>query len=610
MGLRKLFKERSNKSGPDEDGELKKSMRLEESLQEIQGRYRKLLSHTQAITYTHDLQGQFLSVDQEITEFLGYDRNSLLNMNIRTLLASEVRHQFETYLDEIKRQGVAKGLMVVQTASGEKRFLKYYNTLRTEAVTIPFVQGIAYDVTEQKQTKKALKELSEQLSIILKSLPIVCYIAKAEEDYGATYITHNVKAITGFEQTDFTSKSSFWANRVHPEDAPKIFADLPQIFEKGYHEHQYRWQVADGSYKWFYDYTRLIKSSDGKNYITGMMQDITERKRAEEALLNAAQQWRTTFDGINDFVAMLDREGKILRCNKAMKDFVGKPFSDILNRPYWEIIYGTAAPIKECPFLRMRENRCRETAILPIGDRWFNIAVDPLLNEAGSLIGAVYIMSDITERNRAEEALRAEKDRLQTVTENAPFGMVIIDKAGTFKYTNPKFRELLGYDLNDVPDGKTWFRKAYPDPTYRHQVISAWINDTALESSKPGERISRTFTITCKDGTEKIINFLPVKLEMDQYLVSFIDITVHKKAEEALRRSEEAATRLSQENAVMAEIGRVISSTLNIEEVYERFAEEVRKLISFDRVEIAMINRRDAIVTIAYTWGCRPEAKM
>ena len=214
-----------------------------------------------------------------------------------------------------------------------------------------------------------------------------------------------MKAITGFEQTDFTSKSSFWANRVHPEDAPKIFADLPQIFEKGYHEHQYRWQVADGSYKWFYDYTRLIKPSDGKNYIIGMMQDITERKRAEEALLHAAQQWRTTFDGINDFVSLLDLDGKILRCNKAMKDFVGKPFNEIINHSCWEIILGTTTPIEDCPFLRMKETLHRETTILSVNDLWFNVSIDPIFDQAGRLIGAVNIISDVTKRKQAEEAV-------------------------------------------------------------------------------------------------------------------------------------------------------------------------------------------------------------
>ena len=68
------------------------------------------------------------------------------------------------------------------------------------------------------------------------------------------------------------------------------------------------------------------------------------------------------------------------------------------------------------------------------------------------------------------------------------------------------------------------------------------------------------------------------------------DITERKRAEEALKKSEEEARQLVQENTIMAEIGLIISSTLNIEEVYERFAEEVHKLISFDRISINIVN--------------------
>jgi PAS domain S-box-containing protein len=120
--------------------------------------------------------------------------------------------------------------------------------------------------------------------------------------------------------------------------------------------------------------------------------------------------------------------------------------------------------------------------------------------------------------------------QLQTLSENAPFGMVMIDKNGTFKYINPKFRELVGYDLDDIPNGKTWFRKAYPDPTYRHQVISTWIDD--LEGFNSGGKGPRTFTVTCKDGTEKIINFIPVQLETGENLMACEDITELKRAEE------------------------------------------------------------------------------
>jgi two-component system cell cycle sensor histidine kinase/response regulator CckA len=79
--------------------------------------------------------------------------------------------------------------------------------------------------------------------------------------------------------------------------------------------------------------------------------------------------------------------------------------------------------------------------------------------------------------------------------------------------------------------------------------------------------------------------------------------TEQKQAEEALQKSEKEAKRLAQENAIMAEIGRIITSTLNIEEVYERFSEEVRKLIPFDRIGIELFNPKDNMITIAYVIG-------
>jgi len=151
---------------------------------------------------------------------------------------------------------------------------------------------------------------------------------------------------------------------------------------------------------------------------------------------------------------------------------------------------------------------------------------------------------EMQERKQAGEALRAEKQRFQILSESAPFGIVVIDKAGTFKYINPQFREIFGYDLNDAPDGKTWFRKAFPDPTYRHHAISVWINE--LGSSKPGEKISKTFTVVCKDGTEKIVNFIPVKLETGEYFMSCEDITERKRAEEKLREGEERFRELAE----------------------------------------------------------------
>jgi transcriptional regulator with GAF, ATPase, and Fis domain len=78
-----------------------------------------------------------------------------------------------------------------------------------------------------------------------------------------------------------------------------------------------------------------------------------------------------------------------------------------------------------------------------------------------------------------------------------------------------------------------------------------------------------------------------------------------KQTEEALRESEKGAKRLAQENEVIAEIGRIISSTLHIEEVYERFAEKVREVIPFDRIAVNTVNLKDYTRTIRYVKGDR-----
>jgi PAS domain-containing protein len=88
-----------------------------------------------------------------------------------------------------------------------------------------------------------------------------------------------------------------------------------------------------------------------------------------------------------------------------------------------------------------------------------------------------------------------------------------------------------------------------------------------------------------------------------------VDITERKQMEEALREREEAANRLAQENAVMAEIGRIISSSLNIEEVYGRFADEARKLLPFERIVINLINPDQETMTVTYLFGLKVKGR-
>ena len=135
-------------------------------------------------------------------------------------------------------------------------------------------------------------------------------------------------------------------------------------------------------------------------------------------------------------------------------------------------------------------------------------------------------------RKRAAEALNRERERFQILVEESPLGVSLIGKDGDYKYINPKFIEIFGYTLKDIPTGREWFRKAFPDPKNRKQVISTWISD--LKKVKSGDTRPRTFTVTCKDGSKRVIQFLPVMMKAGDHLVIYEDITAQRKLESQL----------------------------------------------------------------------------
>lgn len=144
---------------------------------------------------------------------------------------------------------------------------------------------------ERDEQAVILRRTGEQLSLLLESLPIIFYTGKAVDDFGVTYVSGNISTFTGYKPEDLTADSSFWVDHIHPDDAPRAFEEIPKVFDRGFHEYEYRWRSADGSYKWFLDILRLVRSPEGdEDYIVGMWLDITARKQGEEQLLRVKGQ--------------------------------------------------------------------------------------------------------------------------------------------------------------------------------------------------------------------------------------------------------------------------------------------------------------------------------
>ncbi len=145
--------------------------RVQEELRESEERYRDLVENSTELICTHDLDGLILSANRASIKLLGYDEKEYLGKaNLRDILPLEVRDQFDDYLARLRRDGVASGVMLAQTSTGERRIWEYHNTLRTEGVAKPIVRGMARDITERRRAEEQIKATSAQLRALSESL--------------------------------------------------------------------------------------------------------------------------------------------------------------------------------------------------------------------------------------------------------------------------------------------------------------------------------------------------------------------------------------------------------------------------------------------------------
>jgi len=103
----------------------------------------------------------------------------------------------------------------------------------------------------------------------------------------------------------------------------------------------------------------------------------------------------------------------VVRANAAAEKAFGCPLAEMIGRRCFETAHRSDRPIDGCPFCRMRASRRRETFEMQLGERWFEVTTDPLLDANDNLVGAVHIAADITERKRAEEELRRHAEELR-----------------------------------------------------------------------------------------------------------------------------------------------------------------------------------------------------
>jgi len=195
--------------------------------------------------------------------------------------------------------------------------------------------------------------------------------------------------------------------------------------------------------------------STRKEHFVAVFDNITQRKEAEESLRQLLHFRESLIDAIPDPVFYKDVEGKYLGCNQAFASLLGLSKKNVVGKSDYEVVSRSAADLwrqKDQQLFDSREVQVFECSIAgPDGtERSLEHHTAPFFGPDGTLAGSIGVLSDITDRKRAEEALRESEQRYRATFDNAAVGMDLVDREGRFLAVNDTLAGLLGYSQQEL----------------------------------------------------------------------------------------------------------------------------------------------------------------
>jgi len=276
-----------------------------------------------------------------------------------------------------------------------------------------------------------------------------------------------------------------------------------------------------------------------------LVKEIEERHHAEEALRISEQKFRNLYEYSKDAIMILDKEG-FKDCNQATLDLFGCRTKEEFTAHHPADLSPSFQP---SGVESWQESLRHIEEALENGSSSFNwvhkktdgtlfpceILLSRFEMEGKEVVQAV--VRDITERIKSEEAIRESENRFRLLAESTPVGIVVLNPDRQFDYFNPRFTKIFGYNREDLPDWKTWFEMAYPDPTYRNEFTFFYQDEekAKLEAAGMWERI---LNMRCKDGSDKTIHFRSVIMPNQNHLLTFEDITEYQQMQIQLREAQ------------------------------------------------------------------------
>jgi PAS domain S-box-containing protein len=524
----------------------------EAALQEQAERQKALLDSIQAFVYFKDRHLNYLAANKALADMLGIGVDEFAGKTDYDFFPKEDADFYRQCDSQVMESGEAILNLEESYVNSEGQTgwllttkVPYQNA---EGIIIGMV-GTTLDITERKRIEEALQRSEEKFRQFFESSAVgIALIPLDVETIGVGKETLNLsnsamQTFFGYSETELQTKTV--TDLSHPEDMNQDIEHIKTLLAGNIESYclEKRFIRKNGQMVWGNLSVALLKDSANKpTHIISTIQDITERKQAEEALQREHDKLTSILDTLPDGVYIVNQQYDIEYINPVIET----EFGPINGRKCYSYLHDRT---KVCPWCKNEEvfagQSIRWEWFFSKNKKYYDLFDTPIKNADGSIF-KFEMFHDITERKLAEAALSESEEKFRNIYAESPIGIELYDANGILLHVNQSCLELFGvFEMESLKGFKL-----FEDPNLSEEDKAKLRQGEKVKYEGPFDFElvkKRNLYETSKSGIIYLsVLMTPLNIDKENkvlsgYLVQVLDITERKQAEKALRQAKEAA---------------------------------------------------------------------